>query len=231
MGRFNKNFLLFMIFACILLLSGCNKIHLGTFNAAEEQTKSETDTDQGNTKTETDEKDNKGNDTDSQKDADSITDTPADSDSGPDTDAASSDADNTLQGTIQPVANAELMIYTINMDNGEIEPKTALIPEDKEITPELIVSTVVESMADQALTVGVDSVTTQDDAVIVSFKSDQPPLVNVGAGIEAAILDAIAQSLTENLKDYSKVIYRVEGKAYASDHFELGINEVYLGDN
>ena len=112
-----------------------------------------------------------------------------------------------------------------------MEPKTALIPNNEKITPELIVTTVVESMADQSLNVGIDSVTTKDDTVIVSFKSNQPPLVNVGAGIEASILDAIAQSLTENLKDYSKIIYRVDGKAYVSDHYELGINEVYLGDN
>ena len=50
----------------------------------------------------------------------------------------------------------------------------------------------------------------------------------MGSGNEAAILDAIAQSLLDNLTDYSKVIFRVEGKAYVSGVFEMDINDVYM---
>lgn len=130
---------------------------------------------------------------------------------------------------IQPTANKELSVFTVNIDSGDIQPITALVPEGSAITPELIVNTVVEAMEDQSIVVGIDSITTESDAIIVSFKSDKAPLDNVGAGYEVAILDAIAQSLIDNT-DYHKVIYRVEGKEYVSGHIQLGINEVYLGD-
>jgi hypothetical protein len=223
MERFNKKLMLITIFSCILLLSGCDKIHLGPYNAAKDdtgsvqsandQTDSDALTEQNNNQATIDGQDNK------------------DDTSGADSTEPTKSPDS-VQTNIQTVANTELNIYSINVDTGDIEPVTALIPQGTEVTPELIVNKVAEAMADQSLTVGIQSVTTQKDAVVVNFYKDQPPLKDVGGGIESAILDAIAQSLTDNnLKNYSKVIYRVEGKAYVSDHFELGIDEVYLGNN
>ncbi len=139
------------------------------------------------------------------------------------------DSETPTPTIIQPKENVELLIYVVN-SNTLLDPVTALVPADSEITPELIVETVVDSMADQSLVIGVESVTKQDDTVIISFYSDKPPLSNVGSGLETAILDAFAQSLIENLDDYNKIIYRVEGGPYISGHIELGINEVYVED-
>jgi hypothetical protein len=130
--------------------------------------------------------------------------------------------------TIAPAATKEISIYTMNDATFEVESTVALIPQDSEITPELIVDLVVDSLADRLVEVGIEEVIVNNDTVIVSFQSDQPPLVNVGGGIEGTILDAIAQSIVDNI-DYSpKVIFRVEGEAYASGHFEFDIDEVYL---
>ena len=38
------------------------------------------------------------------------------------------------------------------------------------------------------------------------------------------------QSLTDNLDDYHKVIYQVEGRPYSSGHIELDVDEVYHED-
>ncbi len=103
-----------------------------------------------------------------------------------------------------------------------------MIPDDTEISAELIIDKVVEAMADKSLQIGIESVTTDADKIIVSFYSDQPPLANVGAGIELAILDAIGQSLIDNLPDYNKIIYQVEKGAYVSGHMVLGIDEAYF---
>ncbi len=130
--------------------------------------------------------------------------------------------------TIQPAATVDLPLYTINDKTGETEPITAAVPKDSEITPELIVNNVVEAMEDRSLVVGIDSVTTEKDAVIVSFKKDKAPLNEIGSIYEGPILDAIAMSLIDNLTDYNKVIYRVEGKAYVGSHIELKLNEPYL---
>lgn len=131
--------------------------------------------------------------------------------------------------SVEPVATKEISIYSMNESTLEVEMVTALVPADSEITPQLIVDLVSDSLVDRLITVGIDSVTTEGDAVIVSFKSDGPPLTNVGSGVEDTILNAYAQSLVDNLKDkYPKVIFRKDGKAYASGHFEFGIDEVYL---
>lgn len=130
--------------------------------------------------------------------------------------------------SVKPVANKKLMIYTIN--GVEIEPATAMIPEEEKITPRLIVDTVVEALVDQSISIGINEVTSKGDTVIVSFDKDKAPLKNVDSKYETAILNAIAQSLIDNRKDCHKVIYRVEGKAYKSSHITLGMNEVYLGD-
>lgn len=205
MKQYNKNFVLILILASILMLTGCNNVRLKIFDNSDE-IDSVVD-------------DNNKKENDLTKD---------------ELDALSSNKDDKdkvepAPTIIQPIENTELMIFTVNSDS-DLEPVTALIPTDKEITPELIVDRVVDAMADQSLLVGIESVTTDGDTVIVSFYSDQPPLVNVGAGFEISILNAIAQSLTENLDDYHKVIYQVEGGAYSSGHIELDKDEVYHED-
>lgn len=123
----------------------------------------------------------------------------------------------------------ELSIYSISAETAEKISVIAMIPSDTEITPELIVDKVVESMEDESFTVGIDSVTTNEDMVIVSFTGDQPPVKNVGSSVEAEILDAIAQSLLDNLSDtYNKVVFRVMDGPYMSGHFEFDINHVYM---
>jgi cytoskeletal protein RodZ len=210
MERHNKKILLIIMLIGIFLLTGCNKFHLGTFNASDEE-----------------------------KSGSEVTLTPNDNQDEPITESeakvedTNSDEEETTPtpSSIQPTANIDLTVYTVNVDTGDIETVTALVTKDSEITPELIVDTVIESMADKSIVVGIDRVTSEGDTVIVSFTKEQAPFSEVGAGYESAILDAIAQSLTDNLAEYSKVIYRVEGKAYVSGHIEMEADEVYFEDN
>ncbi len=129
--------------------------------------------------------------------------------------------------TVQPISNIELMVYVVN-GQGDLETRTALVSQDINITPEVVLETVVESMADNSIIVGIEDVTSEGDAIIVSFYSDKAPLSNVGSGIELGILNAIAQSLLDNLDNYNKIIYRAEGDVYSSGHMEFDIDEVYM---
>ncbi len=221
MGRFNKKFILFIILIGILLLTGCNKLRFRAFNASEEDTKNEV------TITPT-EGENKGetNKTTSELDDNSASDITA-----PVEVTKAADEDKSTASNIKNTTNIELTVYTVNADTAEIETVTALIPEGSEITPELIVATTIESMADQSIIIETDSITTKEDKVIISFKSDKAPYSNLGSGFESAILDAIAYSLFDNLDNYKKVIYQIEGKAYSSGAFDYLIDEPYLEDN
>lgn len=212
MKSYNRNFILILILLGIFLFVGCNNIKLKVFkdpNASNAITESKKDIS----------KDDKS-DNDSLDDVD---------DTDIDDNQESKDNDKPSPTIIQPIKNVELLIYVVN-STMDLDTITALVPADSEITPQLILDTVVNSMADQSLFIGVESVTTQDDTVIISFYADKPPLTDVGSGLEHQILDAIAQSLTENLDDYNKIIYRVEGGPYISGHIELGIDEIYFED-
>lgn len=199
-----KKIILLGLILSIFLLLGCDKIKFSTYNAGEDVSDNK-DIDENIDQDKEDDIKVVTNDTDKTDDAG--TPTPSD---------------------IKPKANTPLLIYTIDPDSGQIEPVTAMIPDDTVIDPGLIVDKVVEAMSDKSLQVGIESVTANSGKVIVSFYSDQPPLANVGAGIELAILDAIGQSLIDNLPDYNEIIYQVEKQAYESGHMALGIDEAYF---
>lgn len=130
--------------------------------------------------------------------------------------------------TIAPIKQKEVSIYSIDENTLDIVSVVALISEDTVLTPEIVVDMVVDSFEDRLIIIGIDSITVENDAVIVSFKKDQAPLYNTGSSVETGILDAIAQSIVDNIKEYPKVIFRVEGEAYVSGHMEFKIDEVYL---
>ncbi len=199
MERFKSKFVLIIMLVGILLLTGCDNFKGNTNQASDEVTLTP-EVSQNNQDTESKEKPN-----------------PSKEGSASITRAAQS-----------PGVNKELSVYTVNADDGNLQPVIARVSDNNVITPELIVKTVVEAMADQSIMIGIDSVTTKDEAVIVSFQKDKAPYTNMGSGYETAILNAIAQSLIDNLDGYSKVIYRVEGKAYKSETLNMGINEVYM---
>jgi hypothetical protein len=144
---------------------------------------------------------------------------------------SSADAKDNGGETVERAATKEVPIYSINQDTQSVESVVALVPQDSKVTPELILDLVTDSLADRLIMIGADTVNVQQDTVIVSFKSDQQPVVNTDSSLEKAILDAIAQSLVDNLKDYPKVIFRIKGQAYKSDHYSFGLNEVYLDNS
>jgi hypothetical protein len=211
MKPLGKILLLISILACAIILSSCKNVKFGKYDPA----KDSDNTKNTGSKAEV----TLANDNSKEDNAALVNSINEDED----------DKDDPTPTVIKPVENKELLIYTVNSE-AVIEPVTALIPKDTVIDPRLIVDTVVENMADMSYNIGIDSVTTDKDIVIVSFLKDKPPLVDVGASYELAILDAIAQSLIDNLDDYSKVIYRVEGEAYISGHVQLGYDEVYMLD-
>ena len=127
--------------------------------------------------------------------------------------------------TIVPPKTTEVTIYSLHPSTLE---KMAISVLMTEVTPETIVQEVVAAMRDGAFFIGINDVIPKGDTVIVDFKADAPPVIDVGSSVEGTILDAIGQSIIDNLPAYSKVIFRIEGDAYVTGHFELGIDEVYI---
>ena len=211
MEQLKRFFILIIMISGLLLLAGCNIFSFDFFDGSEEDGSSVITLAPSENQEDNSEANKEGTAEDTGND-----------------DTQQSTEPTPTPSDIQPTANIELPLFSVNVDTGEVEAVTALVPADAKITPDLIVDKVVESMADRSIEVGIESVSLKGDAVIVSFYKDKAPLSEIGSGYEGAILDAIAQSLIDNLEEYNKVIYRAEGEAYVSGHNELGINEVYL---
>lgn len=120
----------------------------------------------------------------------------------------------------------EIIIYSINDDSLESEQMKVKVSD--EITPEVIVSLVVEAFSEHSLDIGIDYVKQEDSNVIVSFLYDKAPLSQVGTDVEETILNSIADSLIDNVPNCKGVIFRAEGDAYESGHYAFGKDELYV---
>lgn len=222
MKRFSRVLIMMLMLVGMLLLTGCDKINFSTFDASKEQENEEI------TPTKQSPSSSKG-EIANNKVSNSETDTSKNNETSVETSGSVNSQEPTpTSSLIQPTENIDLSVYTVNANSGDVEPVTAAIPKSSKLNPALIVDTVVGSLADQSIMIGIKDVTTKEDTIIVNFTKDNPPSKNLGSGYEGAILDAIAQSLLDNLNDYHKVIFRIDDKAYASGAYEFGIDEVYL---
>lgn len=125
----------------------------------------------------------------------------------------------------------ELPIYTINDETLETEDAIAYVSADTKITAKVIVDEVVKAFSANSYEVKIESVSQEGDTVVVNFKKGSAPVSGVGSSEEITTLDCISYSLLDNLSTCKKVIFRVEGEAYASGHIEYKINEPYITGN
>ena len=135
------------------------------------------------------------------------------------------DTDNTEDEVLE--GPQRVPIYSINDNSLESEQTYVTL---EEMTPEAVVQAVVDSLEEHSLEIGIDSVTTEGDTVIVSFLYGKAPLTSVGSTVEETILNSIADSLLDNIDTCKKVIFRAEGEAYESGHYAFGVDEVYAAE-
>lgn len=122
----------------------------------------------------------------------------------------------------------ELQIYTLSADLENVEAVTALVSAEGDLTPEIIIEVVLEAMADAAYFVEVTGISIEDDMIIVDFCKEAPPVTNTNHAVESAILDAIGQSLLDNLSTYNRISYSIEGDVYQTKNIELALGESYI---
>lgn len=225
MKKNSKYIILFAL--CLTIMSGCNSKKAKTEPT---QTPTQEVTQQPEENTQQPEA------TDSEQTTDKPTETqgPVSTEEAKNTDNANTNdanatkkPENENSNTTSDSSKKELPIYTINDTTLETESAIAMVPADSKLTPELVVNAVVDNFKEHNLQVGIDFVKEKEDAVIVSFKSDKAPLTDVGAGVEATILDCISQTLLDTFDTCKKVIFQVEGKAYESGHLLYEIDEAY----
>lgn len=126
--------------------------------------------------------------------------------------------------------NEEIDIYTINETSLELEDIKAAVSYEGELTPQIVVDAVTDSFLEHGIEIGIDHVETEGDMVIVSFTGEdknKAPVCNAGTGVEGVILDAVSQSLLDNIDSCKEVVFRIEDKAYESGTFAFDYDQAY----
>lgn len=136
-----------------------------------------------------------------------------------------------LSPTFMLNENKEIYYYVVNGSTRQKEAVTAVIPSETEVTPQVIMDLVTDSFEEHGFNLGIDNITTDNKSLIVSFKDDSEPVIGLDAGTENEMLDAIAQSLLDNLTQYNKIIFRVMGGRYKSANNSFDIDYVYMDYN
>ena len=122
----------------------------------------------------------------------------------------------------------EVFYYTVNPDTYETEAVSSVIKSDVANNPQMLISLIADSLEDAGYEVGIQSAALNGENVVVDFVANTCPVTGLMEEEEKAVLDAIAQSLLDNLAEQSGVVFQIMGDAYESDNFSFGPNYVYM---
>lgn len=122
----------------------------------------------------------------------------------------------------------EIYFYTVNPDTFETEAVSAVVESGFADNPNELISLICDSLEDVGYEIGVKSAELVGDNVVVDFYSDSCPVTGLSEDEEKAVLDAIAQSLLDNLAEQNGVVFQVMGEAYESENFSFGQYYVYM---
>ncbi len=115
-------------------------------------------------------------------------------------------------------------LYIKNIDTGDFD----LTQVQLECTPESKNFCMVQKIAQELNSdVRIQQVYMQGSGMVIDFAAGGPPTINLGSSQEAALLDSIAKTVLENLKDVDAVFYRVDNGPYSSGHFYFDLADAY----
>jgi len=122
----------------------------------------------------------------------------------------------------------EVFYYTVNPETCETEAVSAVVNGELADEPDSLMILITESLEDAGYEIGVRSTVCDGENVVVDFDSDMYPVTGLTKEEEKAVLDAIAQSLLDNLTEQNGVVFRVMGEAYETENFSFGKYYVYM---
>ena len=125
----------------------------------------------------------------------------------------------------------EIFFYTVNPETLETEAVSAVVDEEFADEPEELMILITDSLEDAGYEIGIQSALADGENVVVDFSADMHPASGLGKQEEKAVLDAIAQSLLDNLIGQRGVVFRIMGEAYESENFSFGLYYVYMKNN
>lgn len=120
----------------------------------------------------------------------------------------------------------EISIYGMDKDTFELKDYIAVIAKDQ-LNATMIVQEVIKVFAEGDVQIGLDKVTQKGEDVYVSFNKRKVPAKGVSKKVEQVILDAISNSLLDNVENCKKVYFQIEGGEYKTKNIELDLETPY----
>ena len=105
---------------------------------------------------------------------------------------------------------------------------SVVVKSDFTDDPNNLMILIADSLEDSGYEIGISGAEIEGENVVVDFFSGMCPVTGLTEEEEKAVLDAIAQSLLDNLAEQNGVVFRVMGEAYESDNFSFGQYYVYM---
>lgn len=118
--------------------------------------------------------------------------------------------------------------YTVNVSNCSRKNAMMVVESLDEITPDLLIESIIDTLSDQSVLLDVDSISLSDGVCIVSFSDRMREISEDNTELEDAILDACATSIIDNVIDCSSIVFRIEGEAYETVGHSFDIDFVYM---
>lgn len=120
-----------------------------------------------------------------------------------------------------------LAIYSINSDNMTLIP-VSVKKGPQELSPSYVAGLVQENLNEKDIVIM--DIQQKGKKVIVSFDPEGKPVKNCSAKMETLILEAFANSLLDNVKNCTQVIFRCGEGEYKSNQYSFGKNEVFASE-
>lgn len=121
-----------------------------------------------------------------------------------------------------------ITIYSINSDNMTLIPVSVKKEDQTTYTVADICNLVIDNLEEDDIIL--TSCRLKSNTAYISFSSKGKPIKNCSKKMEKLILEAISNSVLDNIDSCENVVFRCDEKAYQSENRSFEKNEVYASE-
>lgn len=136
--------------------------------------------------------------------------------------------DNNAVGDATVDDFASVQYYTVNVTNNSLATEEMLVDPEMEVHCEMICDVVLDALEDQSVFIEFVGVSMDGGTAVVNFSGDFTDENDLTEDTETCVLDAIAQSLLDNVADCSGVSFLTDGESYSSQYRSFEDGYVYM---
>ena len=118
--------------------------------------------------------------------------------------------------------------YTVD-SHGNIVRATSIISGKSSVTPGLLVEYICDALEDESIILKTEDISVDGSRCIISFTDSIQEVSSQGRNFEEAVLDAISQSILDNISTVDGIVFRIKGQAYSTGNISMDKDAVYMG--